>query len=112
MKPRGFLLALGLAASLLGACKQTGPEAFTGKWRSTRTNTPLYLYANGEWEIKAGDGAVLQYGVWEYKNDRLIWSYSVGGHVVHDVNPVVAVKPREFQAREADGSLTTFYRLD
>lgn len=112
------LLAAGamscVGASLLAGCKgrhSASTESFVGKWKSSKLETPLYLYANGEWEIKKDDGRVLQYGIWEYKDGMLIWNYKMGAHIGRDVNAVHSVKPHEFQLRE-DGTLTTFTRLE
>ncbi|MBI5889220.1 MAG: hypothetical protein HZB47_00900 [Nitrosomonadales bacterium] len=85
---------------------------FVGKWKSSKLETPIYLYANGEWEIKTDKGAVLQYGIWQYKGDKIIWSFKVNHSVGHDANPVLAATPTEFRLGEADGSTTTFSRLD
>lgn len=87
-------------------------KSFVGKWQSSRLLTPLRLYENGEWEILKDDGAVLQYGVWEYKNNALLWSYKIDGEVGHDINAVLSAKAQAFQLKEKDGSTTTFVRLD
>lgn len=85
---------------------------FIGKWKSSKLETPLYLYANGEWEIKTNDGNILQYGVWEYKDRKIIWSYRVGGEIGHDPNAVLSANEEIFQVYEKNGTVTTFYRLD
>ncbi len=85
---------------------------FVGKWVSSRSATPMYLYANGEWEINADDGTVMQYGVWQFKDQMIIWSYMLNSRFLHDPNTVLSVKPTEFQVREQDGSITTFTRLE
>lgn len=87
-------------------------KSFVGKWKSSRATTPLYLHANGEWEIKTDEGSVLQYGVWQLKNGSILWSFKVGTGVAHDVNPVSSVTARQFTLRESDGSTTTFTRLE
>jgi hypothetical protein len=90
-------------------------KSFVGKWKSSRVETPVYLYNNGEWEIKTEDGAILQYGVWEFKSDKIIWSYQADpntGRIERDVNDVLSATPREFQLVERDGSNTIFKRLD
>ena len=77
--------------------------------------TPIYLHDNGEWEIKTEDGAVLQYGVWEFKSDKIIWSYKADldtGRIGRDVNDVLSATAQEFQLLERDGSTTIFKRLD
>ncbi len=85
---------------------------FVGKWVSSRSATPIHLYANGEWEIKADGGAAMQYGVWQIKGRQIIWSDMHRGNLEHDPDPVVYVKPNEFQVVEQDGSITTFTRLE
>ncbi len=85
---------------------------FVGKWSSSRSATPIHLYANGEWEIKADGGAAMQYGVWQIKGQQIIWSDIHRGDLEHDPDPVVYVKPNEFQVIEQDGSATTFTRLE
>jgi len=87
-------------------------NSFVGKWKSSRTETPLYLYKNGEWDIKTEDGVTLQYGIWEYKNDKIIWSYKVDSGMGQDVNDVMSVMPREFQVMEKNGDITIFKRLE
>ncbi|MBI5430551.1 MAG: hypothetical protein HY938_08855 [Nitrosomonadales bacterium] len=88
-----------------GAIKE---RDFVGTWKSSRTGTPVHMHANGEWEIRTEEGSVLQYGVWQYANDWMIWSYKTGGTVEHDANAVLSVHPEEFQVRERDGTTTTF----
>lgn len=106
-------LAPLLALALLAACQQAPkPEQFTGKWKSSRLTTPMHLRANGEWEVRGDDGQVLQYGVWQVQEQRLVWSVRVNGTLVHDPNAIVSVGPRRFELRERDGSLTQFDRLD
>lgn len=85
---------------------------FVGKWKSSKATTPIYLYDNGEWEVKTEDGAVLQFGVWEYKDRRMTWSYKIGSHIGHDINAVLSATPGEFQVRESDGTTTVFTKLD
>ena len=87
-------------------------KSFVGKWKSTRAAMPIYLYDNGEWEIKSDDGAVLQYGVWQLKGQNILWSYKIDSSVGHDLNLVLSVTPREFKVRESDRSTTTFSRLE
>lgn len=85
---------------------------FVGKWQSSKLATPIYLYKNNEWEIKKDDGQLLQYGVWQYKDKQLIWSYRMGSDVGHDVDPILEVEENSFKVLEADKSITTFTRLD
>lgn len=87
-------------------------KSFVGKWKSSKLETPVYLYSNGEWEIKSDEGSVLQYGVWEYKNRKIKWSFKFGTEVGHDVNPVLSSTPQEFQVQESDRTTTTFKKLD
>ena len=109
---RLLLAAAGL--SLLAGCqKKLEPAQFVGTWKSSRLSTPLVMRANGDWEIRAEDDAVLQYGVWQLDGQRLMWTVrQANGAVTHDVNPIVAVEPRRFVLRERDGSETRFDRLD
>jgi hypothetical protein len=92
---------------------ETDPhQTFVGKWESSRLVTPLYLHANGEWEIKKDDGAVVQYGVWEYKRNAIIWTHKSGSQVSSDTNAVIQVQPSSFHLRESDGTITTFKKMD
>jgi hypothetical protein len=110
-----FILVFVAAFTLYGC---SGRETFTeknfvGKWKSSKLETPVYLYANGEWEIKPDDGAVLQYGVWQYQDKKIIWSFKQSdSHILHDVNPVLSATPQEFQVQENDRTITTFKKLD
>jgi len=93
--------------------KQTYKESdFVGKWVTSRTMTPIHLYANGEWEIKQEDDTVLQYGVWRYEPGYLVWVNKQGDQFINDRDPVVSVAKDQFQVKEADGSLTAFKRTD
>lgn len=106
------LLALLLPA--LAACggkPPVSPLSFVGKWKSSKLETPLFLYENGEWEIRQDDGSILQYGVWEYRDGRIIWSFKLGAEIGRDVNAVVSVADREFRLREG-AQVTVFQRLD
>lgn len=85
---------------------------FVGKWKSSRLATPLILHDNGDWEIKTEEGSVLQYGVWKYQKNSIVWSIKMDAQVTHDVNPVISVEPLIFRLKEADGSISTFTRLD
>lgn len=103
------------AALVLAGCTKhdtTDPRHFVGKWHSSRLTTPLYLYGNGDWEIRTDEGAVLQYGVWAYQNHLIMWSYKAGATISHDVNAVLSATPTQFQLHEADQSTTTFDKLD
>jgi hypothetical protein len=102
-----FILSFGCSSR-----EAVTEKSFVGKWRSSRIAPPIYLYTNGEWEIKTEDGAILQYGVWQYKNGKIIWSYKVDSHIGHDANAVISATPREFQIQESDRTTTTFTRLD
>ncbi|MDD5056733.1 MAG: hypothetical protein PHQ60_02595 [Sideroxydans sp.] len=112
-----LFLVLAAIVALLVFASSSGPGAiaekdFVGKWTSSRSATPIYLYANGEWEIKADGGAAMQYGVWQIKGQQIIWSDIQRGNLEHDPDPVVYVKPNEFQVIEQDGSHTTFTRIE
>jgi len=82
-----------------------------GTWTSSRTNTPINMYANGEWEIKSDEGNIMQYGVWQVAGQNIIWNFKDGGRIVHDINPIVSVAPNEFKVREQDHTTTTFTRV-
>lgn len=113
-KPVLILLLLSVLF-LLNACsgRETLAEKnFVGKWKSSRASTPIYLYDNGEWEIKSDDGTILQYGVWQLKGQNILWSYKVDSSIGHDINPVLSVTSREFKVRESDRTTTTFSKLD
>jgi hypothetical protein len=104
-----------LTAVFLSGC--SNHEAFSkndfiGKWQSSKIETPLYLYANSDWEIKQDDGTIVQYGIWEYKDKNIIWSYKIGNQIGHDINPVLTVAPGKFQLRESDQTVTSFNKLD
>ncbi len=107
------LCALACSA-LLGACspkQKLGPENFVGKWQSSKMPTPIYLYSNGEWEIKQDNGVVVEYGVWEYKEGSILWTYKNGARMLHESDRVVTYTTREFQLIEKLG-VTVFTRLD
>lgn len=106
-------LMMILAAAVSG-CLTQEPTAtdFVGKWKSSRATTPIHLYPNGEWELEADDGGDLQYGVWQYFDKKIMWSYILDDMMGHDLNPLVSIGPREFTLRERDGTITTFKKLD
>lgn len=114
-----FFSRLALAALLLftlfaGGCKngqELSAKDFVGTWKSSRATTPIAMHDNGEWELMAADGGVMQYGVWQYFDRKLMWSYIIDERFGHDTNPIVSASPAEFRLREADGSITTFVRL-
>lgn len=85
---------------------------FVGKWKSSRILTPFLLHENGTWEILRDDGEVLEYGVWQYQDDEIMWTYKIDLQVRHERNKVVSANPREFVLRETNGDHTTFVRLD
>ena len=101
---------------LLSACswfdEKFETTHFVGKWKSSRADTPIRLYGNGEWEMQASDGSVLQYGIWQLVGKDILWSNRVHGHIQHDPNAVLSVSPREFKIRERNGGTTTFVRID
>lgn len=82
-----------------------------GRWKSSRSETPIHIFRNGEWEIRRGEDEVLQYGLWRYDRDRLIWTFKDGPKYRDDINPVLSVGRDRFQLREVDGSVTTFVRI-
>ncbi len=113
MTPTKWLCFFGLML-LATACapKDAVVRArLVGKWQSSKLVTPLYLHDNGEWEIKQDDQVVLQYGVWEYKDNTLVWTYKIGTRISSDVNPVLAVTAARFELQESDQSVTSFNRL-
>lgn len=115
MRRRLALAGALLAAWPLTACqkkKPLEPGQFVGRWRSSRSSAPVELSANGEWEIRAEDGAVLQYGVWRLDGEQILWTVRTDQGVMHDPTRVLAVDEKGFSLRERDGSTTTFTRLD
>ena len=105
-------LAVVLASVLILGCSEAAnTKSFVGKWKSSKLMTPVYLYENGEWEIREDDGGVLQYGVWVLKDNMIIWTYKDGSQIGHDPNAVVSVTAQEFKVRERDSSITRFTRL-
>jgi hypothetical protein len=107
-----FLLVAALSFSGCSDRSAITEKHFVGKWKSSKLMTPVYLYANGEWEIKSADGAILQFGVWEYKDRKITWSYKVDSHIGHDTNAVLSATPGEFRVRESDNTTTVFTKLD
>jgi hypothetical protein len=105
------LLCIALMCTSCGR-ETTTEKNFVGKWKSTKLETPIYLYDNGEWEIKTEGGAILQYGVWQYEDRKIKWTYKVDSQIGHDVNAVLSATLLEFQVKEADGTTTTFSRLE
>lgn len=106
-----FLIGSLLIVALAG-CQRISTGDFVGKWQSSRAVTPIHLAANGEWEIRQDDGTILQYGVWRYADQKIIWSIKQGSRVVDDPTPVLAVERKEFKLQERDGATTVFRRLD
>lgn len=105
-------LWLALGCVLLAACSRgsgLNAQYFVGQWTSTRLATMLYLYENGEWEIKRDD-RVLQYGVWQYKDKTLIWTHKADTGFIHDENPILSFEPKRFTLKEQNGEVTTFVR--
>jgi hypothetical protein len=107
-----FFLVTALSFSGCSGRDAVTEKTFVGKWKSSKLATPLYLHANGEWEIKTEDGAILQFGVWEYKDEKIVWTYKIDSHIGHDANPVLSAKPREFRLRESDRTTSIFTKLD
>jgi hypothetical protein len=107
-----IFLFLTVAILFCTGCVKTITEKnFVGKWKSSKLETPIYLYDNGEWEIKTNTGAVLQYGIWQYKAKKITWSFKMDSYIGHDVNPVLSSNLDEFKIQESDGATTTFTRL-
>lgn len=107
-------LLMVLSGSVLSACgakHQATHASFVGKWKSSKLETPLVLLDNGEWEIRQDGGGVLQYGIWEYRDGNIIWSFKNGAQIVRDVNAVVSSKEQEFRLQEG-AQITIFQRLD
>lgn len=107
-----LLLAIPLALSGCTGKTVAGRDAFIGKWKSSRILTPIVLNDNGTWEILESDGRVLEYGVWQYDNNAILWTYKIDLQIRHERNPVISANRREFILREIDGRLTTFNKLD
>ncbi|MDO5692598.1 MAG: hypothetical protein Q4G70_08985 [Pseudomonadota bacterium] len=107
------IVALLLAVAVGCGDKPPQVDQFVGKWRSSRMNTaPLYIHANGEWEIKSDDGEVMQFGVWELKPLSFVWYVKTNGQLLRDPNAIVTVEKNRFALRESDGSVTNFERID
>ena len=111
-KLSAFLLIIVLIVFYNLKKEKLTDKNFVGKWQSSKLATPIYLYENNEWEIKKNDGSLLQYGVWQYKDKQLVWSYKMGSDIGHDVDPILEVETNTFKVLEADKSITTFTRLD
>jgi hypothetical protein len=113
LRPLPFVAAAAIL--LASACSgQPHPrhEQFVGKWKSSRLATPLHLHENGEWEIRTEEDSVLQYGVWQLQDRRMVWSIKMDGRLNHDENTVISVGQGRFELRERNGSVTVFERLD
>ena len=107
----GVMLVLCLTLTGCSGRQHTSKTSFVGKWQSSKLSTPLFLYDNGEWEIKRDEGGVLQYGVWEYREGYLVWYVKLGGRLEKDVNAVLSVAPQEFRLQERDG-VSVFTRIE
>lgn len=108
----GALLVLAVG---LGACSRPvalSDQFFLGEWHSSKASAPIRMDEHGEWELLTKDGEVTQYGVWQYFDNKLMWSVMIDGAVTHDLNPVLSATAKEFKLRERDGSVTTFTRLN
>ena len=104
-------ILLSLAVAACGDKKPVSQAAFVGKWKSSKLETPVLMYENGEWEIKTEAGGILQYGVWEYRDGRIVWSFKIDGKIGHDANAVISVSDKEFRLQEGK-QVTVFKRLD
>lgn len=109
-----FTVTLMMVATLYGCSNKDAftEKDFVGKWRSSRVTAPIYLYENGEWEIITDEGVSQQYGVWQYKENKIMWTVRVDDRIIHDTNAVLSATPREFRLGESDRSITTFSKLD
>lgn len=113
--PGGVVGAMLVLVTGLGACTtQDLPKerSFVGKWHSSKATAPIRMDENGEWELLTREGEVVQYGIWQYFDNKLMWSISIDGMVRHDMNTVLSASSKEFKLRERDGSVTTFSKLD
>jgi hypothetical protein len=114
-RPIPFVAAAAMVWLAAACSGEPSPrhEQFVGKWKSSRlATTPLYLHQNGEWEIRTDEDRVLQYGVWQLQDRRMVWSIKMDGRLEHDENAVLSVRPGRFELRERNGSVTVFERLD
>jgi len=112
---RSLILLAVTVFLTLNACSEQGtlPEQnFIGKWKSSRADTAIVLYVNGEWEVQSEGGSVLQYGVWQLAGPNIMWSYKNGSRIEHDINRVLSTTPKEFKVQEQDRTTTTFIRLE
>ena len=111
-----FLIAavLFFVAALASCTSKDAPaeKDFIGKWKTSRATTPIRLYESGEWELLDNFGGVRQYGVWQYFDNKVMWSYIVDSRFSHDTNLVLSVSQSEFRLREGDGNITVFTRLE
>lgn len=113
---RSLILPAVAVLLTLNACSKQGttlPEQnFIGKWKSSKADTAIVLYANGEWEVQSEGGGILQYGVWQLAGPNIMWSYKNGPRIEHDINRVLSTTPGEFKVQEQDRTTTTFIRLE
>lgn len=107
-------LLLLMIATLSGCSKREtyAEKDFVGKWKSSKVSTPIYLYENGEWELMSNEGEIMQYGVWQYFDNKIMWSYKIADQMGHDTNAIVSASPEEFRLRERDKSITIFSKLE
>lgn len=106
-----LVVLLGIVLAACGGRNPASHATFVGKWKSSKLETPVFLYDNGEWEIKNEDGGILQYGTWEHRDGRIIWRFKNGSQVDRDVNAVVSANDKEFRLKEGT-QITVFTRLD
>ena len=113
---RSLILLAVTVFLTLNACSEQGTtlleQNFIGKWKSSKADTAIVLYANGEWEVQSEGGSVLQYGVWQLAGPNIMWSYKNGSRIEHDINRVLSTTPKEFKVQEQDRTTTTFIRLE
>jgi hypothetical protein len=94
------LVFIGYAFFVRPSNRIPSKSVFVGKWQSSRLATPLYLYENGEWEIKDDDNRIMQYGIWEYRNGQIIWISKVNGLFIYDANTIISANENRFSLRE------------
>lgn len=111
---RGVLAVLVVAAVAFMTLKRdlaSDPATFVGKWESSRSKTPTYIFPNGEWEIRRDESKAIEFGVWRLERGSLIWTFKDHSGYRDDVNPIMSASRVRFKLREMDGSVTTFDRV-
>lgn len=111
MKVAALVLVAAGTYWLLRHDAASEPTTFVGKWESSRSKTPTYIFANGEWEIRRGESKAIEYGVWRLERGNLIWTYKNHSGYQDDINPVLSANRDQFKLREMNGTVTTFVRI-